>query len=308
MALRRSIRLQKRGGVFRASGLDSLRSQWRDPYRLMLAIPWPGFLALIALAYLATNVVFAALYQLDPAGIGGMPPGKVAGFAEAFFFSVQTLGSIGYGVLHPASRTVHLLVTLEAFVSLIFMAVTTGLVFARFSRSRAVIRFSSMATVEPWNGVPCLTFRLVNLHHNSLVDGHLDVFLAIDDQSLEGNWMRRMVPLPLLRERSFHFRLFWTAMHPIDASSPLRGHDNASLAARNAEVLVSFRGVDETVRSPVYARQSYPGADLRFDAAFDDIVIDRDEEDRDLDFSRLDRIHPHGAGPAGAGDSGTIHG
>jgi inward rectifier potassium channel len=162
--------------------------------------------------------------------------------------------------------------------------------------------------VEPWNGTPCLTFRLVNLHHNSLVDSHLEAFLGLDDQSLEGNRIRRLVPLPLLRERSFHFRLFWTAMHPIDGSSPLFGHDRASLAARNAEVLVSFRGVDETVRSPVYARQAYPGTDLRFDAAFDDIVIDRAQDDRDLDFSRLDRIHPQAAAPAAEQGSAPTHG
>jgi inward rectifier potassium channel len=281
------IHLQREEGVYRTDEIDQIFSLWREPYRLMLSCPWWGFLLLIAAGYLAINLLFAGLYLLDPAGIGGVPEGRAAGFSEAFFFSVQTLGSIGYGVLHPRSLTVNLLVMLQALVSLIFTAVTTGLVFARFSRSKAEILFSEIATVQPWNGVPCLTFRMANVHHNSLVEGHLNVFLGMDELSTEGQRMRRVHTLKLVRNHAFHFRLMWTVMHLIDEHSPLAGLSIEQLKARHGEILVSFHGIDETVRSPVFARMSYPASQLRPDETFEDIVLDQGDGDRFLDFSRF---------------------
>ncbi|MFS6826902.1 ion channel [Cyanobium sp. ATX-6F1] len=287
----RSLRLRKQDGVFRAEKLDDWRHHWREPYHLMLAIPWPGFVGLIAASYLALNLAFALLYLLDPGGIGGVPGGGPAGFAEAFFFSVQTLGSIGYGVLHPASLWVNLVVTLEALGGLIFIAVTTGLAFARFSRSRARILFSEVATIEPWNGVPTLTFRIANVRRNGILDGRMRLYLALEELSSEGFRLRRLVPLTLLREQSIHFQLMWTLMHTIDDQSPLQGHTAESLAARHGELLVAFQGVDETLQSPVHARWTYRPGDLRLNARFADIVVD-DEDSRVLDFSRFNETVP----------------
>ncbi|WP_254940022.1 ion channel [Cyanobium sp. Morenito 9A2] len=287
----RSLRLRKQDGVFRAEKLDDWRHHWREPYHLMLAIPWPGFVGLIAASYLVLNLVFALLFLLDPGGIGGVPGGGPAGFAEAFFFSVQTLGSIGYGVLHPASLWVNLVVTLEALGGLIFIAVTTGLAFARFSRSRARILFSTVATVEPWNGVPTLTFRIANVRRNGILDGRMRLYLALEELSSEGFRLRRLVPLTLLREQSIHFQLMWTLMHTIDDQSPLQGHTAESLAARHGELLAAFQGVDETLQSPVHARWTYRPADLRLNARFADIVVD-DEDSRVLDFSRFNETVP----------------
>ena len=283
----RPVRLLKLDGVYRADNIDRLISQWREPYRLMLKVPWPGFLLLIALAYLGTNVVFALLYLLDAPGIGGLRQGQVAGFSDAFFFSVQTLGSIGYGVLHPVSPLVNGLVTLQAFVSLVFTAMTTGLVFARFSRSRAEIRFSKVATVQPWDGRPCLTFRIANVHHNNLVSAQVQAYLAIDERSAEGETMRSLHRLELVRSEAFLFQLMWTVMHPIGPDSPLHGLGEAQLRAAHGEVLVAFEGLDETVRSPVYKRAAYNSSRIRFDETFVDIVRDDQSEFRCLDFSRF---------------------
>jgi inward rectifier potassium channel len=283
----RSLRLQRQdGGGFRAEKLDTWRHHWREPYHLMLAVPWPGFLLLIAASYLLLNVAFALLFLLDARGIGGVPEGTVAGFSEAFFFSVQTLGSIGYGVLHPASLAINLLVTLEALVGLVFIAVTTGLAFARFSRSRAQILFSEVATIQPWNGVPTLTFRIANVHRHSILEGRLRAFLALEERSSEGFLMRRMLPLALHRDQSILFQLMWTVMHPIDAASPLHGHTPETIAERHGELVVAFQGMDETVQGPVHARWTYRPADLRLNARFADIVVDR-EDSRELDFSRF---------------------
>ncbi len=188
----RSVRLSQRGGMLHVEERQGWHRHWREPYRFMLAIPWPGFLLSIAASYLLLNLAFTLLYALDLDGIGGAPDGQRLTVLDAFFFSVQTLGSIGYGVLHPSSLWVNLVVTVEAFFGLLFIAVTTGLAFARFSRSRARLRFSRVATIEPWQGHPTLTFRVANVRQNSLVDGRIRASLAMNELS-GGRRMRRLV-------------------------------------------------------------------------------------------------------------------
>lgn len=193
----RSVRLRRKGGVIQAEDFQRWHRHWREPYRFMLAVPWPGFLLVIAASYLLINLIFTGLYALDLRGIGGESMGKTVTVLDAFFFSVQTLGSIGYGVLHPTSLWVNLVVTGEAFLGLLFIAVTTGLAFARFSRSRARLQFSRMATIEPWQEWPTLTFRVASVRQNSLVDGRIKASLAIDGNCGNGRTMRRTFSLPL---------------------------------------------------------------------------------------------------------------
>ncbi|MEO1004164.1 MAG: ion channel [Cyanobacteria bacterium J06638_7] len=288
----RSVRLRKQAGVFQAQDLQRWHRHWREPYRFMLAIPWPGFLLAIAGSYLLLNLAFTGLYALDLGGIGGVAGAGQATLLDAFFFSVQTLGSIGYGVLHPTSLWVNLVVTVEAFFGLLFIAVTTGLAFARFSRSRARLRFSHVATVEPWEGQPTLTFRVANVRQNSLVDGRIRASLAIDDEAGEGRSMRRVVPLPLVRDQSITFQLMWTVMHRIDSHSPLAGLSVEDLEGRHAEILVAFQGIDEILLAPVHFRCTYGVADLRFEEQFRDMVRMDGPDSICLDFSRFDETEP----------------
>jgi inward rectifier potassium channel len=269
---------------------------WREPYLFALAIPWPAFLALIAVLYLAINLLFARLYLLDPSGIGGTAQ-PTASFAEAFFFSVQTLGSIGYGVLHPRGLIANVLVSIEALSGLLFVAITTGLVFARFARSNARIRFSEVAVVHPYNGVPTLCFRLANELGNILREVKLQAFLAVDEISLEGHRLRRLKPLPLERDRGVAFLLMWTAMHRLDASSPLHGLTQADLARVHGEVVVAFSGVDQTIERPVHAQGHWPLERLRFGYCFADMIDDAPAAASDavatrIDWSAFDRVRP----------------
>ncbi|MEA5472780.1 ion channel [Synechococcus sp. CCY9201] len=259
---------------------------WREPYLLMLSVSWPLFLGLITTLYLLINLLFAALYRLDPAGIGGVSGGGAASFADAFFFSVQTLGSIGYGVLHPSSLTAHLIVTAEALTGLIFIALTTGLAFARFSRSSARIRFSSLAAVHPYNGVPTLTFRVANERRNTILGANLKAYLSIDERSSEGHRMRRLHPLRLSREDGIAFTLAWTAMHPINRDSPLWGLGPDQLAVDHAEVVVSFSGTDGILERPIHAHASYPVDCIAFGRCFVDMV-ETDGARAVIDFSRF---------------------
>ncbi|MEB3350216.1 MAG: ion channel [Cyanobacteriota bacterium] len=269
---------------------------WREPYLLALAIPWPAFLALIAALYLAINLLFAGLFQLDPTGIGGTEQPR-SSFAEAFFFSVQTLGSIGYGVLHPRGLYANVLVSIESLSGLLFVAITTGLVFARFARSNTRIRFSEVAVVHLYNGVPTLSFRLANERGNILREVKLQAYLAIDEFSLEGHRLRRLRPLVLERDRGMAFLLVWTAMHRLEASSPLHGIGREELARLHAEVVVAFSGVDQTIERPVHAQAHWPLQRLRFGFCFADMIDDPPRDARDaapphIDWSAFDRIRP----------------
>ncbi|WP_225323029.1 ion channel [Synechococcus sp. RSCCF101] len=291
----RSVRLRKRGGVYQAEDLQRSRRYWREPYRFMLAVPWPGFLLSIAASYLVLNLIFAGLVSLDLQAIGGIPEGRRATALDAFFFSVQTLGSIGYGVLHPTGLWLNLVVTVEALFGLLFIAITTGLAFARFSRSRVRLRFSRVATIEPWQGIPTLTFRVANVRQNSLVDGRIRVSLALDEPDPDGepgSMMRRVLNLPLVRDQSITFQLMWTVMHRIDADSPLHGLSLEQLTSRHAEILVAFQGIDEILLSPVHFRCSYGPADLRPQARFQDVVRSDGPDSLCLDFSRFDATEP----------------
>ena len=282
------VRMQ--AGILSAATEMSWQRLWREPYHLMLAVPWPLFYTLLCLAYLAINGLFTALYLLDPGGISGSIGGR-ANPVEAFFFSVQTLGSIGYGVLHPTSLVVNLLVTAESLTGLIFVAMSTGLVFARFSRSTARIRFSERAVVHPYNGVPTLTFRLANERRNTILDAHLKVVLAIDEHSSEGHTMRRLLPLALMRDEGIAFLLTWTAMHPIDADSPLQQLGPVQLAAANGEIVVAFSGIDATLERPIHARTSYAAAQLVYGACFVDLLDTRQPQPV-IDFSRFNQLRP----------------
>ena len=263
---------------------------WREPYLLALAVSWPLFLALVALLYLAVNLLFAGLYRLDPQGIAGGQAGSV-GVVEAFFFSVQTLGSIGYGALHPVSLYANLVVTLESLSGLLFIALTTGLAFARFARSTARIRFSTLAVVQTYDGEPTLAFRLANERRNGLLEARLRVFLSVDEVSREGYCMRRLRPLALQRDQGISFLLVWTAMHRIDADSPLYGLGHEQLRHLNAELVVAFSGVDETLERPVHARSSWSVDQIQFGYCFVDMLEHQGAETR-IDWTLFDRTRP----------------
>ncbi len=265
---------------------------WREPYLLALALPWPAFLGLIATAYLALNLLFAGLYLLEPTGLGGTA-GPRTSLEEAFFFSVQTLGSIGYGTLHPRGTYTNLVVTAEALTGLLFVAISTGAAFARFARSTARIRFSQLAVVHLYNGVPTLSFRLANERGTSLRDPRLRAYLAIDEVSQEGHRLRRLRPLRLEREEGVALLLVWTAMHRIDAESPLHGLDQAALERFNAELVVAFSGIDATLERPLHAEANWPTERIRFGACFADMVSLPDNRgERRIDWSVFDLIKP----------------
>jgi inward rectifier potassium channel len=286
----RSVRLQKHGGIFSSVNPADWIRHWRHPNHLMLAVPWPVFFALIAMGYFFLHLVFAGLYWLDAHGISGVS-GPATSFIEAFFFSVHTLGSIGYGALYPSTFFTNLVVTLESFVGLILIALITGSTFSRFSKSTARILFSEAVTVHDYDGQPTMMFRVANERRKTILEARIQAYLAIDERTSEGHRMRRLYPLTLNRDRSPLFLLIWTVMHPIDQHSPLHGRTPSDLAASGADIVVSFSGIDETLERPIHAHHNYPFSQVLFAQGFVDMMQDEDGEGQSFDFANFNRTY-----------------
>ena len=278
------IKLEQREGVLQVVGGNSWYSYFRDPYHLMLTIPWIGFVAIVMLFDIFLNAVFAFLYLLDPNAIAGTTD---KGFLEAFFFSVQTLASIGYGVMHPNTLYANLLVTLESVASLMLFALITGIAFTRFAKSSSRVTFSRVATIDDYNGVPTLMFRTANERRNNILEAKLSVYLMIDEISAEGQMMRRLHELKLVRDHSPVFLLSWTVMHTIDENSPLHCLTMETMKRLNAQVLVSLTGVDETIEGTLHARHMYAAQHLLFDRRFVDVIHIGTDGHRYLDYTNF---------------------
>ena len=260
------------------------KDRWRDTYHFLLTMPLWAFFAVMAGAFLSMNALFATLYALDPGGLSGARPGS---FVDAFFFSVQTMGTMGYGVMAPKSFYVNIVVTAEVFVGLFNLAVATGLLFARISRPTARIMFSNMAVVTEFDGVPTLIFRAANRRRNLVVEAEVTINLLRDLTSSEGTTMRRFEELRVVRARSPLFFMTWTVMHQIDENSPLYGETRESLTQKHAEIVVVMKGLDETFVSTIHARTSYTPDEIVWGRKLVDIFVFDAKGARSIDFTRF---------------------
>ena len=281
-----NVRIFQRDGrpLIRARDLVGFRrATLSDLYYFLIAARWRVVLAIYASAYLLLNAVFGAVYTWT-GGVANAQPGN---FSDAFFFSAETLGTIGYGVLAPQSRAAHLVATLENMIGLLALATFTGLTFAKFSRPKARVIFSDVAVIAPRDGVLTLSFRVANERVNHVVEATLRVTLVRFEVTAEGEKFRRMVDLPLTRNQSPAFVLTWTALHAIDETSPLRGVTPKAFAEGLMEILVTFTGWDETLAQTIFARQSYVASELRWNHHFRDVIRITAEGRREIDYARF---------------------
>jgi inward rectifier potassium channel len=284
-------RLLNRDGSFnvRRKGEPFLRSL--NLYHLVLTVPWPRFYLFFAALYFLTNLAFASGYYLCGPGAleGSLARMPVERFEEAFFFSVQTLATIGYGHLSPRGLPANMLVTVEALVGLGGFALVTSLLFARFSRPEARVLFSARAVVAPYRGGTGLMFRIANARRSQLLELTATVSLS-RLEIVDGQPVRRFYELPLERKRVVFFPLHWVVVHPIVAGSPLWQVEEAAFRASDAEVLVYLTAFDETFSQTVHARSSYKFHEVAFGSRFADIFDARDDGVMAIDLRRLDRI------------------
>ncbi|MGC9504639.1 ion channel [Baaleninema sp.] len=263
---------------------------WSDLYHWLVSLSWGNFLGLVAGVYLVVNLIFASAYVLlDGNGIANAEPGS---FADAFFFSVQTMATIGYGAMYPQSFIVHLVVAVEVLVGLLGVAMATGLMFARFTLPSARVLFSQVAVICPYHGVPTLMFRAANRRGNFIVESQFRVSVLLPETTEEGHVMRRLHDLDLIRSETPFFSLSMTLMHPIDESSPLYGKSPSFLGELDTQIVVMMTGLDETLSQTIHASKFYTADDLRWNARFVDIISILPNGDRYVDYDHFHAVEP----------------
>jgi inward rectifier potassium channel len=263
---------------------------WDDLYHGLIARPWPSFLLVLVAAFLGVNLVFATLYYLAPGCFSGT---EAHSFERSFYFSVQTLATIGYGNMAPITRYGHIVVTVEALVGLVTSAFLTGLIFAKFSRPTARVLFSNKITVAPRNGVPTMCFRMANYRQNTITEAKLRIFVLVLEKTLEGETHRKPVELKLVRDNNATFILSWTAMHVIDEQSPFFDpHAMARLRKDRSEIYVVLTGTDETFGQVVHSRKVFSLDDIVFGARFADILQFAEDGTRNLNYTKFHDVTP----------------
>jgi inward rectifier potassium channel len=269
--------------------INAARGGWRDTYHFILSLNWPRFgLALLG-SYLVIHLIFAILYAIGGRCIGEMTPGS---FPEAFFFSVETLATVGYGHMYPATLYGHAVVTIEIFIGMIWIAVITGLIFVRFSRPTARIVFSRSILIGNFDGRLSLMFRVANLRHTSMVEAQFRLILSRDERVIEGDDIRRFHPLKIYPEHMITFPAALVIRHTIDEQSPLYGATPQSLEEADTFFVASTTSIETVMAASVQSQQDYNWDDVRWGERFVDIYTETPDGKLTVDYARLDDTEP----------------
>src|SRR5512133_3762805 len=260
----------------------------RDLYHWLLRVPWWGALGAIVAAYLLLNALFALAY-LAVGGIAGAAPRS---FLDAFFFSVETMGTIGYGSMYPATRAANAVMVVESLVGIVVVALATGLVFVRFSLARARVVFSRRVAIGPYDGVPAVMIRLGNERRGRIVDAAFRLTLTRTQRSADGGVAYRATDLALVRERAPALSRSWTILHRIVDGSPLASDSPESLAAADAELTLAVTGTDETSLQPVHAQHTWTNGSIVWGARLADVLSETPGGDVVLDLRRFHDLAP----------------
>ena len=262
-------RYRLHGDAYEIGKRGAVRFDWRDPYHIAVGLSWPRFLVLMIGLDLALNAGFAALYWAVPGCLANARPGS---FADAFFFSLETLATVGYGVMAPVTLWGHAVASAEILAGMMFTALATGLTFVRFSRPRAKILYADRAVVSRHDGALTLMLRIANGRDSLLVDGAARLYALIAQRTREGQYFRRIHELPLLRPRIPIFGLTWTLMHVLDAASPLAGMDPEALRRREVRLFLAVTARDPTLAAEVHDIHDYGAEDVAFGMRYAEAV------------------------------------
>jgi len=276
-------------GDIDAIKLGMHRFDLRDPYYIVLTISWPVFFALAVAFYLTANLCFALAYFAVPGCINNARPGV---FLDHFFFSIETLATVGYGVMSPANIYGHIVASTEIIFGLMSMAVITGLVFTRFSRPRSRLLFSRVAVVAPYDEYNALMLRVVNERHGTVAEASARLTLLRRTLMPNGKTLRRFIDLQLERASTPVISLSWSMIHRIDEQSPLWGTTAADLERDNGMLIASIKGYDESISASVVARQTYPARNVLFDHDFIDVVDQLPTGEVVLDMAHFHDVVP----------------
>ena len=281
-----------RSGSVEFVKVNTDKGQLRDVYRWLLGLSWPKFALFVAIVYVALNLFFAFFYSLDHNSIGGATTAEW--FLDCFFFSVQTLATVGYGHMYPQTIYGHIVSTVEIMTGVFLLAVMTGLIFVRFSRPVARVVFSRSMVIGPLNGKPTLMVRVGNENHHSMVEAKFRIMYTHDQHLAEGGDFRYFHDLKLHFDQLTVFPAALTLRHEIDEASPLHGATIESLEAGRALFFVSVVGIDPVIAAEVQTQKDYTWRDLQFGHRFVEIYHESEGKERRLtvDYGRLHDTEP----------------
>jgi len=270
------------------------RFDFRDPYHLAVSLPWPAFIAAMIGCWLAINLVFALLYVLSPGDVANAQPWS---FSDVFFFSVETLATVGYGVMAPATLYGHIVSAAEIVTGTAVTAIVTGLLFVRFSRPKAKIIFADNVVVTTRNGKPTLMLRLAGGRVSIMTGASARLFVLLEEKTSEGSYFRRVHDLPLVQSFLPIFVMPWIMLHIIDETSPLYGHDADTLVAAKARIILAIEARDQALAAMVQDVKNYPATDVRFGMHYADAVTLDETGVATADLTRISLLEPDAPGP-----------
>ncbi|HUX61059.1 MAG TPA: ion channel [Ignavibacteriaceae bacterium] len=260
-------------------------------YHSLLSMSWLKFNLVVLLAYIIVNLFFASLYMLigvnHLGGISGVT--TVEKFLDAFFFSGQTITTVGYGVIHPVGFWASLISLVESMAGLLGFALATGLLYGRFSRPNAKILYSKKAIIAPYKEITAFEFRIANARKNQLIEVEVQVTASIKE-SKDINSKRKFYVLNLERNLINFFPLTWTIVHPIDENSPLYGVTENELIDSEAEFIIMIKAFDDTFSQSVHSRTSYLYHEIVWGAKFQNIYVESELNVTAVDMNKFHGI------------------
>ncbi len=259
-------------------------------YEYMVEMSWRRFFVVVTLFYIIVNAIFAVLHVII--GVEHLSGVQSSSFLEdflhAFFFSVQTFTTVGYGAISPQGAGANILATLCALVGLMSFALATGLFFARFSKPVSHILYSKNALISPYQNGKALVFRIVNIRDNRIINLEATFVMTWIDTDENGEQHRRYKQLQIERDQIVFLPLNWTIVHPINEESPLFGKTQNLVNDLKAEFLVMIKGFDETFNQVIFSNSSYTCNELVWDAKFDMMYENDDKKGMVLHLEDID--------------------
>ena len=275
-------------------GLGIRRFDFRDPYHITVSLSWPSFILAMVGCWLTINLVFALLYVLSPGDVVNARPGS---FSDVFFFSIETLATVGYGVMAPATLYGHIVSATEIVTGTAFTAIVTGLLFVRFSRAKAKILYADNPVITTRNGRPTLMLRFVNGRRSIMTSANARMFALLEERTAEGEYFRRIHDLQLVQSHLPVFVMPWTLLHVIDETSPLHGLDADSLVAAGVRIFLTVEARDQALAALVQDVKNYPAAAIRFGMHFAEAVTLDETGSATADLSRISLLQPDAVSP-----------
>ncbi len=288
MATNRNRALSSNPATYQIRVVGAHTEWFRDIHHAFLRLPWWVGLGTVTAAFLLANLLFGCAY----AELGGVANARPHSVTDGFYFSVQTMATIGYGAMYPQSTAAHVLVVMEAVLGLLLTALCAGLVFAKFSRPIGRIVFSRQVVIGPLDGVPMLMFRVGNERGNMIAEATVRVAMVRTVRTREGVTFYRMIDLPLVRDRSPALARSWNVMHELGPSSPLYGYDPERMASEELEIIVTLVGVDDTSYQPVHARCQYEHTHIVWGARHADVLSETPDGNLILDIRKFHNVLP----------------